>query len=512
MPTATTVPPVQAATSAAGLETGTGKAGTHAVKPGTTSAPGLTASLAHHQFKVRVAEPTKKTAKPTAKPTKRSRPEQGVGTVPILQNGKIVHKDVTTRTAALQFISQLSTEPHTTKIEHPDLWNQIVTGVKGMFTGKGFHPSTVKTVTLPYTIAGEKGLKGQFTITETLHKLINTVARKALKDPKFTISTSTTTETQWNKIAAVAGAKAEEREQIAKETTAAAKPRTAGTTMTGSLTGQKLYQSFINTYDSDGKKKTPATGKTVGSRTYWDSQFVSAGLTSTYTISRSEAETAFKTLLAKAAAGTKTVTAILQTHVKAHAATLAAAQAVVGKTGKTGQALSDYFVTEFTTLAHTYLVPISDATINQRAALAAQAGTGYESKENEVADFRATMQKQASSLYPTFATQINKGVTTQTLLNPYAEVAAKTLGYGTASATETATEALGITWLDPKWNPALSGGKAATGKLAAPMSLTAWRQHLITTKQYGWTKTATAQQMKLNVGQQLAQAFGLRKS
>lgn len=102
-------------------------------------------------------------------------------------------------------------------------------------------------------------------------------------------------------------------------------------------------------------------------------------------------------------------------------------------------------------------------------------------------------------------------MTTQTLLDPYAQVAAKTLGYGTASGMTTAIQNLGITWMSPKWNAALSGGKSDTGKLAAPMSLTAFRQHLITTPQYGWQNTATASQIKLSVGQSLADSFGLRK-
>lgn len=514
--TPTTVNPFSASgtTSAEGLLTGTGKPGSHAATGAATSAGPLTPTLAKHMFRVT----TQATGKPShgapSKPTKRSRPEKGANTIPILQKGKVVHKDVSTRTAALQFISQLSTEPHDTKTTHPDLWHQFVTGLKGMFTGHGFRPETVKTVTLPYTVAGEKGLRGQFRVTDTLHAIINTVARSVLKDPKFTITTAKLTADQWRKIAAAAGSRAQERTQAAKDEAAAsaAKLRAPTGATPTAFTGQTIYNSLIATYNANTKGKT-ASDPTMGSRTYWNNLLSEKlGLLSTDTPSRAEVETAFKALLAQAAAGNKTFTAVIRDQVQQHAATLAAAMATTGKTGKTGQALSDYFVTEFTTIAHTYLVPISDATINQRAALAAQAGTGYESKENEVAGFRKYIQTQAAALYPSFATQINKGVTTQTLLNPYAEVAAKTLGYGTASATETAVDALGITWLDPKWNPALSGGKAETGKLSAPMSLTQWRQHLITTPQYGWSKTATAQQMKLNVGQSLAQAFGVRKS
>lgn len=493
--TATTVK-ITTSTSAEGVATGTGKPGTHAATGARTSAPALTHALATHQFKANVAKSASKKRRAAAVP--KASAVEAITMIPTGQNRRTV--PATTRTAALRLISKMSLpKGGLTKeaIQRDVTHFQPVTGA------------------LTTNITGEPG---PFHLTKDLEKTLDDLGKSVLKDKSFTarktLGANKLSKADWEKITSAAEQKADERVQAAAESREQAKAQALakGTTTTGTVTGAKLYQSFIDTYNSDAKKKTPTTGKTVNSRTYWDSRFVAMGLTSTYTPSRSEAETAFKTLLKAAAAGTKTVTAIIQTHVKQHAATLAAAEAVVGKTGKVGQALSDYFVTEFTTLAHTYLVPISDATINQRAALAAQAGTGYEAKENEVSDFRATMEKQAASLYPTFATQINKGVTTQTLLNPYAEVAAKTLGYGTASATETAMEALGITWLDPKWNPALSGGKAATGKLAAPMSLTAWRQHLINTRQYGWTKTATAQQMKLNVGQSLAQAFGLRKS
>lgn len=506
MPTATTLPTFGALTGAAATG-GAVAAQRHALTTPPPTALELTPGLAKFRFKT-TSPASQQPAKNEAPKHKGNEPK---GTVPVVENGKIVRKPVSTRAAVLQFIASLSSEPERgSEVQQPGLWGQLVTGLKGMVEGHGFKDTTVKTITLPYTVAGVKGAKGSFKITATVHNTINTIARHVLRKPTFTISTSHLAKGEWDKITASASTRLHELRANVQASNAT-KERT---TSTGTITGAALYTAFIKTYQSGAKGSTPSD-KTLTTAQVWNQRFVDMQLIPSLTAPQATAEKAYKQVLTMAAKGDEKPLTVIQTQIKTHAATLAEAQNTLGGTALSGQALAQYYVTAFKTLAHHYLVPMSTGAINQQAAVAA-ATTGttseYEQKANVLSAFKESMQKQAASLYSTFATQINKGVTTQTLLDPYAEVAAKTLGFGTtATGSKTAMDALGITWLQPKWNPAVSGGKAATGKLSAPMSLTQWRQHLITTPQYGWDKTATAQQMKLNVGQQLAQTFGLRK-
>jgi hypothetical protein len=175
-------------------------------------------------------------------------------------------------------------------------------------------------------------------------------------------------------------------------------------------------------------------------------------------------------------------------------------------------------------------VPLAKASIEPRVVQSASNDqatktdnyTEETTHEDATASFTRYAQQIASGLYPTLATQINKGVTTKTLLDPYAQVAASVLGYGTdsnyeegasASASEVsnAEGALGITWSSPKWNVALQGGKAATGKANAPMTLDAWRQHVITTPNYGWSSTSAAKNLMMTAGNKILEDMGFIK-
>lgn len=482
--------------TAVGGVAGTAPLGAERVKPSTTTSGPLTAALGAHVFQ----GPTT-TAKAPAKaaPTKGAAKTKAKGTIPVVENGKIVRKPADTRTAVLEFITNLSSEPVTaTKTVHPDLLQQLA-------TPHHLIGPTKKTITLPYTAAGVKGARGQFKITATVHDMINTVARKVLKDPKFTISDARTTKTQWDEITKAAAQRLDERKVAATESGGA--PSAPEVATTGTVTGQQLYTAFVKSYSDTTATGLTTTDKTLTNPQVWDKWFAEAGLTS-YTASQATAETAYKSLLKDAAAGAVKPATILQRQIASGATTLGKAQASLGGTALGGQSLTDYFVTTFTNMAHQYLVPMSQAAIQRWADTAAQSATGatqYERKENETDNFKEQyIIPTASQLYSTFATQIKKGVTTQTLLDPYAQMAAKTLG-------ETTPETLGVTWANnPKWRVAVTGGKAATGKVQAPMSLTAWHQHLVSTPQYGWTKTDTAKQMHASVGQQLAQALGLR--
>lgn len=431
------------------------------VTPGASTSGPLTHTLATHEFP-RHGKPARKATAPKSGPT---------------------------RMALLRRIVEMKTEPEKkTTIAPGSFGLNIGDDIRRLFGG------TNLTTTMP-------------NIAEHLLPVFNTIARHVLKKPGFTADKTPLTQHELDEIRRAATQRLDERQKAASLQQASER----ASRTRNHVTGKELYTLFVRTYDSGAKGATPTTPALTNAQV-WNKRFVDMGVTSTLTPSPATAQNAYKQVLKMAAEGNTTAAKVIQTQTKKYAKTLENGQATVG-TGITGQSLSDYYVQQFTTLAHQYLVPMSQETINQRAALAAQEGGTYQVKDNEIADFQQTVQKQAASLYSTFATQINKGVSTQTLLNPYAEVAARTLGYGgTSSTTQTAMDALGITWMQPKWNPAISGGKSATGKMPAPMSLTQWRAHLITTPQYGWQHTNTAQQMKLSVGQNLAQAFGLRKA
>lgn len=346
-------------------------------------------------------------------------------------------------------------------------------------------------------------------LTAKLADVVTTIGRHVLDDKKFTAENTELTQAQWTKIQDSAKTRLDEREKNEPGSTVAA---SAANEQTTTVTGQQLYDDFVKSYSSKTTVKTGQT--TVSVKEYWDRKFVQMGLTSTYTPSKSEAEDAYKQVLTQAKDGNETATTAIKQQIANNATTFQTAKAQVG-TGFSGQSLSDYYLQYFTTIAHEYLVPQSQAALNQRAALAATQttttnGSAYEARENEIADYTETMQRMAAQLYPTFATQITKGVPTQTLLDPYSETIGKTLGFNTA--TKTATQGLGITWQQPKWSVFLTGGKSQTGKLPAPMTLDQVRQTVITTPQYGWATTDTGKQAKANVAQQLAQSFGLRKA
>lgn len=490
--TATVKPPLFTTT------TTTSATGSKATGAAATSGP-LTPGLAQFRFKSTAKAPAK-----TTKPAAKAKPKAGTAEIETVTTGKKV--PVTTRLAVLRFIAAMKgtkkatgygTIPgHAIKTTGTTAKIETAVGGTGRLMGNTANPSGKTNIGTPL-VANVKGKS--VVLTTAVQQAINQIGRHVLKDDKFTIANAPQhTAAEWNEIVKAASTRVHEM-TLTTETAKAAQPGTTGT-----VTGQALYTAWLATYNSGAKGATPTT-KNKTNKEVWDQRFYQMGILNNQTPDPAQAQTAYKEVLAKAQQGDTTASKVIQTQIKTQAKTLATAQQALG----TAQSGATYFLSKFQTIAHAYLVPMNAGTLNQYAATAAKnAGDTYYARENAITQFKETVQKQAASLYSSYATEINKGVTTRTLLSPYAEVAAKTLGYNTAS---TAMSQMGITWMSPKWNPALSGGKSATGKLAAPMSLTQWRQHLITTPQYGWANTATGQQTKLNVGQELAQLFGLRK-
>lgn len=150
---------------------------------------------------------------------------------------------------------------------------------------------------------------------------------------------------------------------------------------------------------------------------------------------------------------------------------------------------------------------------------AADAGGDSTGTSAAVAAFKQYAQQQAAGMYPTFAPQILQGVSTKTLIDPYAQLVATLLGYGNVNAsgqasiaqTQDATASLGIDWSNPKWNRLLQGGTNPETGRPAPMSLDQARQTLINDPQYGWQNTSAAQDLAAHVGDQLLTTFGFYK-
>lgn len=103
----------------------------------------------------------------------------------------------------------------------------------------------------------------------------------------------------------------------------------------------------------------------------------------------------------------------------------------------------------------------------------------------------------AMGLYPTFAPQINMGMTVKVLLDPYVEIAQQVLG-----------EQMGEpNWSDPKWAKALDGGIDPKMGRPIPMPLADWKAFLMSEPSHGWDKTPQAHALVHSFGQQMNTAF-----
>jgi hypothetical protein len=158
------------------------------------------------------------------------------------------------------------------------------------------------------------------------------------------------------------------------------------------------------------------------------------------------------------------------------------------KAAGTGKAAAT--VGDFKELAAQYLVPMSDGRLQDwtRRVLAG---------ETSVDDYKAYVQKQAASLFPDLASEIQSGMTVADYLDPYEQMAAQTLGINPAQ----------VNWLDPKWQQAVFRTDQGTSKRTV-MSLADWGKTLRTDKQYGYDKTPEAVRAGTQLASAVAQAFG----
>jgi len=119
------------------------------------------------------------------------------------------------------------------------------------------------------------------------------------------------------------------------------------------------------------------------------------------------------------------------------------------------------------TIADDYMIPMSDGALKE-----------WKDKEG-FAEYAAMV---AQGLYPPLAKQIAAGLTTKILLDPYVQIAKKTLGEDTEP-----------NWDDPMWQAALDGGDKKSGRPTL-MSLKDWEMYLKTTPGTGYENTDQAKQ------------------
>jgi len=132
--------------------------------------------------------------------------------------------------------------------------------------------------------------------------------------------------------------------------------------------------------------------------------------------------------------------------------------------------------TDLQMMAHNYHVPMSEGTIQQIA------GEGPINPAKAQA-FEDHLKTTAAGLYPTFAKQIQAGIPTAFLLDPYRQVGKRVLG------EEFEPDFLGNT----SHARALHGGIDPATNRPTPMPLNEWENYLKTEPSFGWSKTPNGQ-------------------
>lgn len=139
---------------------------------------------------------------------------------------------------------------------------------------------------------------------------------------------------------------------------------------------------------------------------------------------------------------------------------------------------------EIEKIADDYVIPLSDEAIKDWAKV-------------DPEQFKAYAEQVAIGMYPTFAPQIQAGIPTRILLDPYIQVAQQILG-------PVMTEP---NWSDPKWGAALQGGMDPKTGRPIPMTLNEWRTFLMQHPGHNYTKSPHALEKAQNFAKALNDAF-----
>jgi hypothetical protein len=139
---------------------------------------------------------------------------------------------------------------------------------------------------------------------------------------------------------------------------------------------------------------------------------------------------------------------------------------------------------EIKKIADDYVIPISDSAIKE-----------WEKAGPE--EFKKYAEQVACGMYPTFAPQIQAGLPTKVLLDPYIQVAQQVLGGNMKEPN----------WSDPKWSAALQGGIDPKTGRPIPMTLDEWRKHLMTSPGHGWEFTQHAHERSTHLARIIHNSF-----
>lgn len=142
-------------------------------------------------------------------------------------------------------------------------------------------------------------------------------------------------------------------------------------------------------------------------------------------------------------------------------------------------------------LAEEYMVPFSAQAI--RSLFKGQQKITPE----QAAGFEAYIKLCATGLYPQLAPQINQGLKTAYLLDPYRQAAKMVLGQNFEPNFET----------DPQVRTVLAGQVDPVTNRARMMTIDEWTQYLKTNPAFGWAQTPQGQQAQQQVLSGIGQGF-----
>jgi len=139
-------------------------------------------------------------------------------------------------------------------------------------------------------------------------------------------------------------------------------------------------------------------------------------------------------------------------------------------------------------IARQYALPLSDESLDTWVSRIAR-------NEYLMDDFQNYARRNAIGLFPSLAADLERGLTVETLVDPFRELAARTLEINPAT----------IDFSDPKWNAALN---FSDGQGRRMMTLTEWGRHLRETPEYGYEYTSQAHNRAYEVAESLGRMFG----
>ena len=167
-------------------------------------------------------------------------------------------------------------------------------------------------------------------------------------------------------------------------------------------------------------------------------------------------------------------------------------------TGTTQSASTqEEIATNLQTVADDYNLPVSPQFLQKYVAqYEAQGLDATAAAEQFKQDYAV---KTAQGLYPGFASQINQNIDTNTLLDPYANIAEHTLGVGPKQ----------INWSSPLWSAALNSGAAdpKTGRQGIA-TLSQFSNAIMSNPAYGYQYTDEAQNAAGSLTASLLKLFG----